>query len=73
MYQTYKKEKAKIGSKVASYPDHNGMVWEGIIFEINDTELRVNYYGYGNVTLKHSGRLISDKVHTSLDVGMIDI
>lgn len=70
---TFKPELAAVGKRVASYPDHSHNVLEGVIFEIDEHNVRADYTGYGVCTLKRrNGRLWNDNIDTSLDIGMIE-
>lgn len=72
-WTTFKPDLASVGKRVASFPDHRGNVREGVIFEIDEHTIRVDYAGYGVCTLKRrNGRLWNDHIDTSLDIGMIE-
>ena len=70
---TFKPDLAAVGKRVASYPDHKHNVHEGVIFEIDEQYIRVDYSGYGLCSLKRkNGRLWNEHIDTSLDIGMIE-
>lgn len=73
-YITFKKSLIAPGKRVVSYPNHKVESLTGEIVGLDEetNELRVNYVGLGNVTLKPSGRLLSENVDTCLDVNLIE-
>ena len=72
---TYDEALAAVGARVASYPDHRGGVKEGRIaglYSLYDKRyLEVVYDGGEKVQLLAGSGRYSERMDTSLDVGMI--
>lgn len=68
---SFRPERAELGKRVLSYPDHRGQSVEGIIREVTVSSLIVEYRRYGIVTLNRCGKLI-EVCDTSADINLIE-
>lgn len=67
---SFRPERAEIGKRVLSFPDHRGRSVEGVIQEITPTTIKVEYSRYGFVTLNRCGKLL-EICDTSTDINLI--
>lgn len=71
-YQTFKPKLATIGLKIISYPDHKGNSREGVIREVSEQKIIVDYKDFGSTTLLPTGKLCGENIDSSLDIGLIE-
>lgn len=69
---SFRPEKAELGKRVLSFPDHRGLSVEGVIQEITPSTITVKYSRYGCVTLNRYGKLL-EICDTSADINLIDM
>lgn len=67
---SFRPERAELGKRVLSYPDHRGRSVEGVIREITPTTIKVEYSRYGCVTLTRCGKLL-EICDTSADINLV--
>lgn len=72
-HTTFHSSLATIGARIISRPNSRGESLTGIIFNLTDEHIQVDYAGYGNCTLNRNGRLMGNnlKIETNLDIILI--
>lgn len=67
---SFRPERAELGRRVLSYPDHRGRSVEGIIRDITPSTIKVEYRHYGLLSLARNGKML-EICDTSADINLI--
>lgn len=67
---SFRPERAELGRRVLSYPDHRGRSVEGVIRGITSDTIKVEYRRYGLLSLTRDGKLL-ESCDTSADINLV--